>query len=137
MVFNRICNKVIKLIILVIKLIWEWTHKSTTNTPHSIIPSFGETHILLKNLSHTKLDNVINNSTHVNLSSKTVAQTGVSWRTRNNMIQTNFSGVKSNNTSFRNTKSMSRVNDLLKNNKSESPETRNLKQSLTVNSNVL
>jgi hypothetical protein len=53
------------------------------------------------------------------------------------MIRTNFSGLQSQNGSFKKSYSMSRVSKVLENNHSESPETKNLKQSLIIESGVL
>lgn len=53
------------------------------------------------------------------------------------MIKTNFSGVMSKSGSFKKSYSMSRVSKVLENNHSESPETKQLKQSLVIDSGVL
>jgi hypothetical protein len=95
-----------------------------------------------KSYSFEKPDLDVKPSCHKQTNQRTyhhnlVAQSGVSWRTRNNMIRTNFSGLQSQNGSFKKSYSMSRVSKVLENNHSESPETKNLKQSLIIESGVL
>jgi hypothetical protein len=59
-----------------------------------------------------------------------VGTSGQSWRTRNNMIQTNFSGFNKSQTSSLKKSSITKIDSILKDGRKQTDKTIDLKKSI-------